>query len=164
MSGHSWTPEEILSTFAHAPYFPPGTAYHYSNTNFILLGLIVQQITGQPLGDVYRQQFFAPLGMADTYFEGSGPPPPTAAAGYLLAASGLKEQTDGTDYRPTISGATVAWAAGAIDGSAHDLTVCGVTRCTAATSSSRPTSHRWRTGPITRRPSTKHTALARAAG
>ena len=125
MIGHSWTPEEILSTFAHAPYFPPGTAYHYSNTNFILLGLIVQQITGQPLGDVYRQQFFAPLGMADTYFQGSGPPPPTAAAGYLLRGNGLKEQTDGTDYRPTISGATVAWAAGAIDGSAHDLTVWG---------------------------------------
>ncbi len=125
MTGHSWTPEEILATFAHAPYFPPGTDYHYSNTNFILLGMIIEQITGQPLGDVYRQRFFAPLGMDDTYFQGSGPPPPTAAAGYLERTAGLKEQTDGTDYRPTISGATVAWAAGAIDGSARDLTVWG---------------------------------------
>ena len=88
----------------HAPYFPPGTDYHYSNTNFILLGMVVEQITGQQLGDVYRQRFFAPLGMADTYFQGSGPPPATAAAGYLLRARGLREQTDGSDYRPTVSG------------------------------------------------------------
>ncbi|HEY5488286.1 MAG TPA: serine hydrolase domain-containing protein, partial [Candidatus Limnocylindrales bacterium] len=47
MQGHSWTPQEILSTFVGAPYFPPGTGYHYSNTNFILLGLVVENITGQ---------------------------------------------------------------------------------------------------------------------
>ncbi len=125
MRGHSWTPEEILSTFAHAPFFPPGTDYRYSNTNFILLGMIIEQITGQKMGDIYQQRFFGPLGMNDTYFEGSGPPPPTAAEGYIQRAVGLKEQSDGTDYRPTISGATVAWVAGAIDGSAHDITVWG---------------------------------------
>ncbi len=125
MTGHAWTPEEILTTFAHEPYFPPGTDYHYSNTNFILLGMIIEQISGQPLGDVYRQRFFAPLGLDNTYFQGSGPPPPTAAQGYLERAAGLKLQSDGTDYRPGISPATVAWAAGAIDGSARDLTVWG---------------------------------------
>ena len=125
MTGHAWTPQEILTTFAHAPYFSPGTDYHYSNTNFILLGMIIEQITGQQLGDVYRQRFFAPLGLDNTYFQGSGPPPPTAAQGYIERALGLRVQTDGTDYRPGISGATVAWAAGAIDGSAHDLTVWG---------------------------------------
>jgi D-alanyl-D-alanine carboxypeptidase len=125
MVGHTWTPDEILSTFQHAPYFPPGTAYHYSNTNFILLGLIVQQITGQQLGDVYAQRFFGPLGMGDTYFQPAGPPPPNAAAGYIERAAGIKEQTDGSAYRPSVSAATVAWAAGGIDGSAHDITTWG---------------------------------------
>lgn len=127
MKGHDWTPEEILSTFQHAPYCDPGACYHYSNTNFILLGLIVEKITGQMLGDVYQQNFFQPLGMSDTWFQGSGPPPASAnaAEGYLERGTGLKEQDDGTDYRPGISPATVAWAAGAIDGSAHDLTTWG---------------------------------------
>jgi D-alanyl-D-alanine carboxypeptidase len=125
MAGHQWTPQEILSTFAHDPYFPPGTGYHYSNTNFVLLGMIIEQITGQQLADVYRQRFFAQLGMTDTYFQGSAPPPANAAEGYLERATGLKEQSDGTDYRPTISAATVAWAAGAIDASAHDITTWG---------------------------------------
>lgn len=125
MRGHTWTPDEILRTFAHAPYFPPGTDYHYSNTNFILLGQIIEQITGQPLGDVYRQRFFDPLGLDSTYFQGSGPPPPTAAEGYLERPNGLKEQSDDTDYRPTVSAATVAWAAGAIDASAHDIALWG---------------------------------------
>jgi D-alanyl-D-alanine carboxypeptidase len=125
MRGHAWTPDEILSTFAHAPYFEPGAGYHYSNTNFILLGLVVESVTGKRLGDVYRDWFFGPLGLANTTFQGSGPPPSDAAEGYLERPKGLKEQGDDTDYRPNISAATVAWAAGAIDGSAHDITTWG---------------------------------------
>jgi D-alanyl-D-alanine carboxypeptidase len=125
MRGHEWTPDEILSTFKHDPYFAPGAGYHYSNTNFILLGLIVEQVTGQKLGDVYSDWFFGPLGMSETTFQGSGPPPSDAASGYLERAAGLKEQGDGTDYRPSISAATVAWAAGAIDGSPRDITTWG---------------------------------------
>ena len=125
MVGHSWTPQEILSTFAHAPYFAPGTGYHYSNTNFIILGLIIEQITGQSLGDVYRQRFFEPLGLDHTFFEGAGPPSSDAAYGYIQRPNVLKEQTDGSAYRPTVSAATVAWAAGAIDGSAKDIATWG---------------------------------------
>src|SRR5256714_9397227 len=40
-----WTPEELLAiAFAHPPNFPPGTAYEYSNTNYVLLGLIAEQV------------------------------------------------------------------------------------------------------------------------
>ncbi len=123
--GHAWTPQEILDTFAHAPYFEPGTGYHYSNTNFILLGLVIEAVTGEALGDVLAERFFGPLGLADTYFQGTAPPPPGAAEGYLDSASGPREISDGTDYRPTISAATVAWAAGAIDASAHDIAIWG---------------------------------------
>ena len=125
MAGHSWTPTEILSTFAHAPYFAPGTAYHYSNTDFILLGLVIENITGQKLGDAYQQRLFGPLGLTDTYFQGNGPPPSNAAQGYIERANGPKEQSDTSGYRPTISAATVAWAAGGIDASAKDIALWG---------------------------------------
>ncbi|HYI23324.1 MAG TPA: serine hydrolase [Candidatus Limnocylindrales bacterium] len=125
MRGHSWTPQEILDTFVLEPYFEPGTDYHYSNTNFILLGLIIEQITGQPLGDVLVERYFEPLGLADTYFQGNGPPPPSAAAGYLLRPTGFRVVDDETDYQPTVSAATVAWAAGAIAGSARDMAIWG---------------------------------------
>ena len=125
MRGHSWTPQEILDTFVLEPYFEPGADYHYSNTNFILLGLIIEQITGQSLGDVLAERYFGPLGLADTYFQGNGPPPPTAATGYLVRPTGFRAVDDETDYQPTVSAATVAWAAGAIDGSARDMAIWG---------------------------------------
>jgi len=49
-----------------APYFPPGTAYRYSNTGYALLALVVEQASGQRYPDVLRERIFAPLGMADT--------------------------------------------------------------------------------------------------
>jgi D-alanyl-D-alanine carboxypeptidase len=118
---HDWTPDEILTTFGAAPYFAPGTGYHYSNTGFVILGLVVEAATGNSLGDEYRQRFFEPLDMADTFFQGDGPPPSRAANGYLVGERGPRLIGDGTDYRPTTSAATVAWAAGAVVASANDL-------------------------------------------
>jgi D-alanyl-D-alanine carboxypeptidase len=42
-----WRPAEVLAiAFKHPPYFPPGTDFHYSNTNYALLGLIAEKIDG----------------------------------------------------------------------------------------------------------------------
>lgn len=46
--------------------FEPGSRFLYSNTNFLLLGLIVEKVTGQKLGDVLAERIFKPLGMTDT--------------------------------------------------------------------------------------------------
>ncbi len=46
--------------------FDPGSRFLYSNTNFLLLGLIVERLTGQKLGDVLAERIFRPLGMTDT--------------------------------------------------------------------------------------------------
>jgi D-alanyl-D-alanine carboxypeptidase len=60
-----WTPDELLSiAFKHAPYFAPGKGFHYSNTNFILLGLIIQQLTGYSPQHEIQQRIFKPLGMS----------------------------------------------------------------------------------------------------
>ena len=59
----SWAPEEILATFPHAPYFAPGTGYRYSNTNFVLLGLVAEAAGGAPIGQQLRTRFWQPLGL-----------------------------------------------------------------------------------------------------
>src|SRR5205814_9817102 len=63
----AWTPDEVLTiAFKHPPYFPPGTAYHYCNTNYALLGLIAEgREHGKPLDRVFQDRLFGPLGMKD---------------------------------------------------------------------------------------------------
>jgi D-alanyl-D-alanine carboxypeptidase len=45
------------------PYFDPGEGWHYSNTNYLVLGLLLEQKTGLPLSCLFAQEIFAPLGM-----------------------------------------------------------------------------------------------------
>lgn len=66
-----WQPAELLAVaFASVknPYFLPGQGFHYSNTNTILLGLIVEQLTGKPLEQALWERIFKPLGLANTAF------------------------------------------------------------------------------------------------
>ena len=50
-----WTPAELLAiAFAHKPNFAPGAEYEYCNTNYILLGLIVEKIDGKTLAEAMR--------------------------------------------------------------------------------------------------------------
>jgi D-alanyl-D-alanine carboxypeptidase len=74
--GKVWNPQEELAiAFKHPPYFAPGKGVHYSNTNYILLGLIIEQLTHQPVEEAFQQRIFTPLGM-----NGSSLPPNTSAA------------------------------------------------------------------------------------
>lgn len=64
-----WTADELLAlAFSHRPYFPPGTGYHYSNTNTVLLGLIAETLDAKPLPQVFQDRLFTPLGLKDTLF------------------------------------------------------------------------------------------------
>lgn len=120
-----WTPDEILDRFVNEPYFEPGTGYHYSNTGFVLLGLVIEEATGATLGEELRRRFLVPLAMHDSYFQGDGPPPSDAAQGHLLGSGTLREISDTSDFRPTRSAASVAWAAGAMASTAQDIATWG---------------------------------------
>ena len=62
-----WSPAEVLViAFKHPPYFPPGTDFHYSNTNYALLGVIAEKIDGKPLASSFHERLFGPLGLKDT--------------------------------------------------------------------------------------------------
>ncbi len=70
-----WKPQQLLDiAFAQPPNFAPGAEYEYNNTNYVLLGLIVEELDKQPIATVFEERFFKPLGMTDT---SSPPPPPT---------------------------------------------------------------------------------------
>ena len=62
-----WEPEELVGIgFEHEPYFRPGDGFHYSNTNTILLGMLVEQLTGRALEEEFEERIFGPLGMRDS--------------------------------------------------------------------------------------------------
>ena len=116
-----WTPQELVSFVDQiSPLFAPGERWYYSNTNFILLGLIVERITGRPLGDELRDRIFNPLGLAHSSFPAaSASMPKPFAHGYLLPDNGfvpVRKYKDVTAWNPSW-----AWAAGAMVSTADDL-------------------------------------------
>ena len=70
--------------------FMPGSRYLYSNSNFMLLGRIVEKVSGEPFRDFLDRRIFTPLGMnATSHVERTTEVVPNLAAGYLPACDGL---------------------------------------------------------------------------
>lgn len=63
---HVWSPSETIETFGNAPEFAQGTAFSYCNTNYVLLGLIAEEITGLSLAEALHVRFSEPLGLDRT--------------------------------------------------------------------------------------------------
>ncbi|KIA72474.1 D-alanyl-D-alanine carboxypeptidase [Arthrobacter sp. MWB30] len=137
-----WKPEELLALgFAHPPYFAPGQGFHYSNTNTVLLGLIAEKVAGKPLGDLFKERIFQPLGLKGTVFPdiSSNSIPEPHPQGYFYgdnvltmtnpalpedmqkeAAAGTLAPNDVTDVNPSW-----AWAAGSGISTTTDLKILG---------------------------------------
>jgi D-alanyl-D-alanine carboxypeptidase len=65
----AWDPEQLVALgVGLPPDFAPGTSWHYSNTNYILLGLIAEQIEDKPLQQIFHERLFTPLGLTETSF------------------------------------------------------------------------------------------------
>src|ERR1017187_2544700 len=65
---HAESAQQILDTWGKkALDFEPGTQWQYSNTNFVIAGRIVEQVTGQPLMDLLTRRIFQPLGMKSVW-------------------------------------------------------------------------------------------------
>ncbi|MCB0664105.1 MAG: beta-lactamase family protein, partial [Saprospiraceae bacterium] len=62
-----WQPDEILNNFVLAQLFNPGDNWAYSNTNYVLLGLIIEEITGESYEVAIRNRFFTPLNLEGIY-------------------------------------------------------------------------------------------------
>ncbi len=76
-------PADFLPLFGHLPpYRPPGERFQYSNAGYIVLGLVVETLTGRAFTDVVEERVFAPAGMSDSGFFRLDEPVPDVAVGY----------------------------------------------------------------------------------
>jgi len=89
-------PAEVLAiAFAHPPNFPPGTAYEYNNTNYALLGLIIEKVDGKPLAQAMQDRLFGPLNMQHTELPAStvNTIPEPYSHGYLYGSSSVRSSS-----------------------------------------------------------------------
>ncbi|WP_335583097.1 serine hydrolase domain-containing protein [Mycobacterium sp. MS1601] len=89
------TPRELVDiAFRHPPNFAPNEKFEYSNTNTVLLGMVVARVTGQSLPDYLRQHVFAPLGLGQTTWPTNGAMPEPFTHGYVdVPDSGVVDST-----------------------------------------------------------------------
>ncbi|GGS14659.1 D-alanyl-D-alanine carboxypeptidase [Streptomyces humidus] len=105
---HCFTLRELVR-FAtdHPPAFAPGTSWEYSNTNYSLLAMVVEKITGQTYGARITRRILRPLGLAATSFPGCSPLLPFPRLhGYTKpdpADPAGPEIKDATDYNPSFA-------------------------------------------------------------
>lgn len=63
-----WNSLDVIETYGSAPLFTQGSSFSYSNTNYILLGMIIEAITGQRFAEVLRERILIPYGLSHTFF------------------------------------------------------------------------------------------------
>src|SRR5215212_3694278 len=116
------TPEELAQVgIKDSPQFDPGTEWHYSNTNTVLLGLVLEQVTGETISELYRQRIIEPLGLQGTSFPDADPSiPEPHAQGYTLQGQSSGEPIEATNWNPSW-----AWTAGAMISTVEDLLAYG---------------------------------------
>lgn len=108
----SWSPRELLEVaVSHDPYFEPGAGWHYSNTNYVLLGMIAEASGKAKIGVLVRQHVLDAIEARATFFDGEEPVRGTLATG---------RNTRGQDISRAI-GPSWAWAAGAMVATPADL-------------------------------------------
>jgi CubicO group peptidase (beta-lactamase class C family) len=84
--------DDLIQTFGTRPLdFPPGSRYSYSNTGFVILGRIVEKVSGEPFGAFLERRVLRPLGMTHTAYEPEAPTGPGFAHGYVTFALGPPE-------------------------------------------------------------------------
>ncbi len=101
-----WTPEEILNSFLSTPYFPKGQSFRYSNTNYIILGMIIKSATGDQVSAKLHELILDPLGLDDTFLAVEEVVPDTIAHPW---ANGID-----ISATPRTSLLSAAWTAGAM--------------------------------------------------
>ena len=89
--GEEMTPRQIVAFVDKDTLdFAPGTKYSYSNTGYVLLGMILEKVTSQPYADYLQKQFFTPLGLTQTSYCPDKPKDPQFAEGYAAKSGSVK--------------------------------------------------------------------------
>ena len=112
-----WTPRELLEiAFRHPLLFPPGSDFDYCNTNTVLLGVVVEKVSGQSLASFIEQNILKPESMTRTVFPAGAEFPSPHAQGYFKLPDG--KVVDATDWNPSWG-----WASGNMISTLGDMRV-----------------------------------------
>lgn len=114
-TGKSITPEQLIQVFKNKPLdFQPGQKYSYSNSGYVLLGYIIEKITGKTYYEVVRQNILQPLHMDHSGFDFKGLKSPDKATGYYRLTAKSSQPS-------AIFDSSAAYAAGALYTTVGDL-------------------------------------------
>jgi D-alanyl-D-alanine carboxypeptidase len=111
------TPDELLAlAIAHEPTFAPGAGWAYSNTGFVVVGMILGTVTDQPIADLITERVIVPLGLENTYWAPDGLFHGEHLNGYYRTEPNGSEYIDVSDFPLTYGD-----AAGALVSTTADL-------------------------------------------
>ncbi|MFD7976191.1 serine hydrolase domain-containing protein [Streptomyces sp. NPDC059071] len=115
----TWTPQQLVAiAMTHEPDFAPGTDWNYSNTNYVLAGMVIEKVTGRPYGKAVENRIIKPLKLRATSVPGTDPRMPRPNSG---AYSKLSRESDGPTYDVTRLNPSIAYAAGEMISDSNDL-------------------------------------------
>jgi D-alanyl-D-alanine carboxypeptidase len=114
----AWKPRQLLAaSFGLPPSFPPGQGYEYSNTNYVLLGLLVERVTGERIGPYVERHILAPLHLESTSVPTGAEYPKPHAEGYTMASP------QGPLLNATGWSFSWAYSAGTMISTLHDMRI-----------------------------------------
>jgi len=120
----TYTPDQLIAVgVAGSPIFEPGAKFNYSNTNTVLLGKVIEKVTGKPVGEVMQSGVMEPLGMKSTVWPGdSADLPQPYAQGFSLQGNTARPDAPAnvTSWNPSWT-----WTAGEVISTMDDLLVYG---------------------------------------
>ena len=132
------SPNDLLDLVRNEPaLFPPGETWAYSNTDYIIAGLIIEQVTGNSYASELRSRFLDPLELTQTYLFGDPKTDPTMIGYYLKCLDAQESTGSGNGEKPECKSGVgawspvtapytnswpIIWAAGSIASSTTDLT------------------------------------------
>lgn len=107
-SSKVWTLDELIALGnAAGPLFAPGTKYAYSNTGFVVLGKIIEQVSGKPIAQAFKDLLFDPIGMPSAFYDNSNTVP--------FPINDLATNSRAYEYSPTAAGPSGAVVSNTID-------------------------------------------------
>lgn len=109
-------PHDTLARYVYGKdaQFEPGAQWRYSNSNYTLLGMVIEAAAEMPLAEAYRTNIYEPMGMTSTFLDCYEAPLVDVVHGYTSSGDGMSDVTELHE--------SVGWSAGGLVSTAADLT------------------------------------------
>jgi len=115
-----WSPEEVLN-YIKEPYFPPGKGWRYSNTNYLLMAMIIKKATASNLSENFRKYFWQPLGISNAFLSLEDEIPQNKLAHVYGDNFNFDDLNKDVTFLPRNSHESITYGSSGVFITAHDL-------------------------------------------